>query len=239
MRITVAAVGRAKAGPERALWEDYVKRLTWPVTLKEVEAKGNPPPAERMAREGALLLAALPQGATAVVLDGRGQALSSAALAGRLGKWRESVRELAFLIGGADGHGADVLARAKDTSVAGMVQAGVLYSKAGKVRLLRREELAKDWDPRFDARLTVWECAQQLIRRLNEKGEDGAAVLVKQMGGGRSEDARALAYRLYAICERKKWADEALAYNALVVSWPEIEKKAARMEGEAEQGKLL
>jgi len=112
MRITVAAVGRAKAGPERALWEDYVKRLTWPVTLKEVEAKGNPPPAERMAREGALLLAALPQGATAVVLDGRGQALSSAALAGRLGKWRESVRELAFLIGGADGHGADVLARA-------------------------------------------------------------------------------------------------------------------------------
>jgi putative DNA methylase len=134
---------------------------------------------------------------------------------------------------------ADVLARAKDTSVAGMVQAGVLHSRAGKVRLLRRNEFAKDWDPRTDARLTVWECAQNLIRRLNEKGEDGAAALVKQMGGGRSEDARALAYRLYAICERKKWADEALAYNALVVSWPEIEKKATQMESEEEQGRLL
>lgn len=134
---------------------------------------------------------------------------------------------------------ADVLARAKDTSVAGMVQAGVLHSKAGKVRLLRRDELAEDWDPRVDARLTVWECAQQLIRRLNEKGEEGTAALARQMGGGRSEDARALAYRLYAICERKKWADEALAYNALVVSWPEIEKKAAQIEGQAEQSKLL
>jgi adenine-specific DNA methylase/very-short-patch-repair endonuclease len=143
------------------------------------------------------------------------------------------------------GHGegafgeADVLARAKDTAVETMVRAGILYSRAGKVRLLRRGELEEDWDPRIDARLTVWECTQQLIRRLNETGEAGAARLLKQLGGGRGEDARALAYRLYAICERKKWADEALSYNALVVSWPEIEKKAAGMEGEVEQGRLL
>jgi putative DNA methylase len=134
---------------------------------------------------------------------------------------------------------ADVLARAKDTAVEAMVRAGILHSRAGKVRLLRRGELDEDWDPRVDARLTVWECAQQLIRRLNETGEAGAARLLKQLGGGRGEDARALAYRLYAICERKKWADEALAYNALVVSWPEIEKKAAGMEGQVEQGRLL
>ncbi len=133
---------------------------------------------------------------------------------------------------------ADVLARAKDTAVAGIVQAGILHSRAGKVRLLRREEYPLDWDPRTDARLTVWECTQQLIRRLNDKGEPGAAALMKQLGAGRSEDARALAYRLFAICERKAWADEALAYNGLVVSWPEIEKLAVQRE-EGEQGRLL
>jgi putative DNA methylase len=134
---------------------------------------------------------------------------------------------------------ADVLARAKDTAVEAMVRAGILHSRAGKVRLLRHGELEEDWDPRIDARLTVWECTQQLIRRLNDTGEAGAARLLKQLGGGRGEEARALAYRLYAICERKKWSDEALAYNALAVSWPEIEKKTAGIEGEVEQGRLL
>jgi len=113
MRLTVLAVGRAKAGPEREIWDDYVKRLPWPVALKEVEAKGNLGAAERMAKEGALLLDAVPKGATVVVLDGRGQVLSSAGFAGRLGKWRDDgVKELALLIGGADGHGPEVLARA-------------------------------------------------------------------------------------------------------------------------------
>lgn len=113
MRLTVVAVGRAKAGPARVLWDDYVKRLPWPVTLKEVEAKGNLSAAERMAKEGALLLGNLPAGATVVVLDGRGQALGSAGFAARLGKWRDDgVKELALLIGGADGHGPEVLARA-------------------------------------------------------------------------------------------------------------------------------
>ena len=113
MRLTVLAVGRAKAGPEREIWDDYVKRLPWAMTLKEVEAKGNLGAAERMAKEGALLLDAVPKGATVVGLDGRGQALSSAGFAGRLGKWQDDgVKELALLIGGADGHGPEVLARA-------------------------------------------------------------------------------------------------------------------------------
>jgi putative DNA methylase len=121
---------------------------------------------------------------------------------------------------------ADVLARAKNTSVAGMERAGILVSRAGKVRLLRRDELAEGWDPAADARLTVWEVTQQLIRRLDEQGEASAAELLRRVGG-LGETARELAYRLYAICERKGWAQEALGYNALVVAWPEVARLAS------------
>ena len=135
---------------------------------------------------------------------------------------------------------ADVLARAKNTAVQGLVDAGVVHSHAGKVRLLKRDEYSGDWDPIKDRRLTVWECAQYLIKALNDGGEEAAARLVNRLGGGRSEDARALAYRLYSICERKKWADEALAYNMLVVSWPAIQDKAAQIASQPiEQGKLF
>lgn len=117
---------------------------------------------------------------------------------------------------------ADVLARAKNTSVQGIAEAGVLSSRAGIVRLLKRSEYRDDWDPRTDKRLTVWECTQHLIKRLKDGGVKAATELARILGAGRSEDARALAYRLYSICERKKWAQEALAYNGLVVAWPEI-----------------
>jgi putative DNA methylase len=123
---------------------------------------------------------------------------------------------------------ADVLARAKNTAVKGLEDAGVLYSKAGKVRLLKRSEYPEQWNPSHDHRVTVWECTQYLIRQLDAGGEGAAARLVNQLGS-RSEDARALAYRLYSICERKKWADEALAYNTLVVEWPAIQDKAAQL----------
>ena len=72
----------------------------------------------------------------------------------------------------------------------------------------------------------MWECTQYLIQNLNEKGEIGAAELAARLGSGRSEEARALAYRLYAICDRKGWAKEALYYNSLVIAWPEIIKLA-------------
>jgi len=125
---------------------------------------------------------------------------------------------------------ADVLARAKNTAVQGLVEAGVIHSKANKVRLLKRAEYPEHWDPNSDYRVTVWECTQQLIQRLyaDNGGIEAAARLVNQLGS-RSEDARALAYRLYSICERKKWADEALAYNTLVVEWPAIQEKAAQI----------
>ncbi len=122
---------------------------------------------------------------------------------------------------------ADVMARAKNTAVQGLVEAGVVHAKAGKVRLLKRSEYPEQWDPNSDSRVTVWECTQHLIQRLNTGGEEAAARLINQLGS-RSEEARALAYRLYSICERKKWADEALAYNTLVVEWPAIQEKAAQ-----------
>ncbi len=116
---------------------------------------------------------------------------------------------------------ADTLSKAKNTSVAGMVGAGILASGKGKVRLLRPEELPADWDPARDPRLTVWEMVHHLIRVLESGGEEAAAALVAKLGS-KADVARELAYRLYSVCERKKRAQEALSYNGLVQSWPEV-----------------
>jgi putative DNA methylase len=128
---------------------------------------------------------------------------------------------------------AETLSKAKNTAVAGMEEAGILVSKAGKVRLLRREELAEDWDPLHDPRLTVWEVAQYLIRAL-DRSEDEAANLLNKVGAI-GDVARDLAYRIYSICERKKWPQEALAYNSLVIAWPEITKLASRARSQPRQ----
>ncbi|MGE0441431.1 MAG: DUF1156 domain-containing protein [Gemmatimonadales bacterium] len=134
---------------------------------------------------------------------------------------------------------ADVLARAKVTSVEGLAQAGVVQSKRGKVRLLRPEELPADWDPATDPRLTAWEVVHHLIRVLASGGEGAAAALVAKLRA-KAEIARELAYRLYTICERNKRAAEALAYNGLVQSWPEIVRLARDGGGpRAEQAALF
>jgi putative DNA methylase len=116
---------------------------------------------------------------------------------------------------------AETLSKAKNTSVAGLVEAGIAESKRGKVRLLKPEELPAGWDPATDARLTIWEIVHHLVRALEAGGESAAAALVAKLGS-RAETARELAYRLYTVAERKKRAAEALSYNALVQSWPEI-----------------
>lgn len=116
---------------------------------------------------------------------------------------------------------AETLSKAKNTSVSGMVNAGILASSRGKVRLLKPDELSTDWDPTTDPRITAWEVVHQLIRSLETTGEGAAADLVAKLGS-KAEIARELAYRLYALCERKKRASEALSYNGLVQSWPEI-----------------
>jgi putative DNA methylase len=118
---------------------------------------------------------------------------------------------------------ADVLARAKNTSVQRLVDAGVLRSSRGNVRLLRPSELAADWDPSTDTRLSAWESVHQLIRALESGGEGAAAELVANLGS-KAELARELCYRLYTLCERKKRAPEALSYNGLVQSFPELER---------------
>jgi len=113
MRIVIAAVGKFRREPERELFETYIKRISWPVALKEVEERGALPAPERMAREAGKLLAAVPEAATLVALDETGRALASAAFAARIGRWRDDgVGDLAFVIGGADGLDASVLTRA-------------------------------------------------------------------------------------------------------------------------------
>ncbi len=124
---------------------------------------------------------------------------------------------------------AETLCKAKNTSVSGLQQAGIVKAGAGKVRLLRVDELPDDWDPIADNRFTIWEATHHLIRALKDS-EAAAATLLARIGG-EAETVRELAYRLYNICERRKRAQEAQDYNALVQSWPEI----ARLAREGQQ----
>jgi putative DNA methylase len=125
---------------------------------------------------------------------------------------------------------AETLSKAKNTSVAGMVEAGILRSSHGKVRLLKPSELPADWDPATDRRLTAWEAVHHLVRVLEAGGEPAAAELAGKLGS-QAEPARELAYRLYTVCERKKRAAEALSYNGLVIAWSEAERLLGHKEG--------
>jgi len=116
---------------------------------------------------------------------------------------------------------ADTLARAKGTSVDGVRDAGVIESGAGKVRLLKWSEYPTGWDPKTDDRTPVWEACHQMIRVLNQQSEADAGALLARMPE-QGEQIRQLAYHLYTLCERKKWAEEARAYNELIGSWHAI-----------------
>lgn len=113
---------------------------------------------------------------------------------------------------------ADVLARAKGTSVAGLVEAGVVEAGQGDLRLLKWAELPSDWTPERDSRTPVWEGLHQLIRILNAEGASRAGAMLGRMSD-KSDAIRSLAYRLYTLCERKGWASDARAYNELVTAW--------------------
>ena len=134
---------------------------------------------------------------------------------------------------------AETLSKAKNTSVTGMVEAGIMASKSGTVWLLKPEELSAAWDPTTDPRLTAWEMVHHLVRALVSGGEIAAAELAAQLGA-KAEAARELCYRLYTLSERKKRAAEALSYNSLVQSWPEITRLAREeQKAEAEQTSLF
>ncbi len=122
---------------------------------------------------------------------------------------------------------AETLSKAKVTSVAGMVEAGIVAAGRGKVRLLRPDELPADWNPATDSRLTAWEVVHHLVRASGgaNGSESAAAELVAKLGA-RAEVARELAYRLFALSDRKKRYADAQAYNGLIQSWPEITRLA-------------
>jgi putative DNA methylase len=131
---------------------------------------------------------------------------------------------------------AETLSKAKNTSVNGLEQAGILQARSGKVRLLSRSELPPLWEPIADKRPTTWEAAQYLIRALDKGGEQAAAQLLAQ-AGPLAETAHSLAYRLYVICERKKWGQEAMACNMLVVAWPRLRELVRGKQ--PRQGRLI
>lgn len=132
---------------------------------------------------------------------------------------------------------ADTLARAKGTSVAGVQAAGVVEAGSGRVRLLKWEEYESDWDPTQDDRTPIWEACHYMIRRLNNRGESAAGELLAQMPE-KGESIRQLAYHLYTLCERKKWAEEARAYNQLITSWNAILSASYEAGHKYEQQKL-
>jgi len=133
---------------------------------------------------------------------------------------------------------ADVLARAKATSVGGLVEAHVVESGSGKVRLRRPADYPDKWDPSGDKRLPVWEALHHLVRAFRAEGESGAAKILNAVQH-KTEAIRQLAYRLYTLCERRGWADDARAYNELVSSWASVETEATYVPVSPKQQRLF
>ena len=117
------------------------------------------------------------------------------------------------------------MSKAKNSSVAGLVEAGIVAAARGRVRLLAAPSTAPNWDPAKDTRIPVWEATQRLVHVLLTDGEASAGDLLARLGG-LGDTARDLAYRMYHVAERKGWTDEARAYNALVVAWTDLARGA-------------
>lgn len=122
---------------------------------------------------------------------------------------------------------ANTLATAKNTSIAILASHGILHAQKGKVHLIERSELSEKID---EHETSIWLLCQQLTYRMEKKGVEGCAIAVAEMFGSNAERAKDLAYRLFTIAERKHWAQEAYAYNSLVVAWPEIQSRAAELK---------
>lgn len=131
---------------------------------------------------------------------------------------------------------ADLLSRAKNTSIDALEGRGVFIADKGKARLLQREELPDTWNPAWES--VVWATVQHLARTMDKAGIDGAAGLLSTMLPANAANARALAYRLFNIAERKGWTEEALAYNALVMAWPDIQRRAEELQRDGAEVQL-
>ena len=132
---------------------------------------------------------------------------------------------------------ADVLARSKGTHVDHVRDAGVLQSGEGKVRLLKVAEYPEDWNPETDKNMPVWESLHHIIKALSERGEDASGGLLAKMHD-KAEAIRQLAYRLYTLCERKGWTDDARQYNTIITSWSSVEEASHRVGRVGTQAKL-
>ncbi|MCY3849335.1 MAG: DUF1156 domain-containing protein [Acidimicrobiaceae bacterium] len=126
---------------------------------------------------------------------------------------------------------ADSVARAKNTSLAGIEESGVGEAREGRFRLFERQELDPDWSPVDDSRLTVWEVLQYLVAALDRSESEAAELL--HMLGGNGDRARQLAYLLYQKANDKGWASEAGAYNRLITAWPTLQTTASAPAQEA------
>lgn len=131
---------------------------------------------------------------------------------------------------------ADILARAKGTSVAAVVNCGAAFAKAGVVHLIDRTALSETVNTNENC---IWLLTQQLTNAMAIGGVNACAKIVYSMYSSNAENAKDLAYRLYTVAEQKKWANEAYAYNALVVAWPDIQTKAAEMKAIPDEQLLL
>lgn len=126
---------------------------------------------------------------------------------------------------------ADNLARARGISVESVKHAGIIESSANQVRILKRDELDPDWDPKSDKHLTIWECCQHLVKEYEENGERAAAMLIKKMGFDRAETVKDLAYYLYDVCSNKRQeAREATSYNGLIAVWSDLSRLASTIQ---------
>jgi putative DNA methylase len=125
---------------------------------------------------------------------------------------------------------ADTLSKAKNTAVAGLERAGVLVSRAGKVRLLSVTDLSGDYDPERDERVSEWEIVLHLAKQLREQGSDEAARFMAAARPVVDLDAvRELAYLLFSIAEKKGWADTALLFNGLGTSWSDLAEASRKV----------
>jgi putative DNA methylase len=135
---------------------------------------------------------------------------------------------------------ADVLARAKNTSIEGLRDKGILYAEKGVVRLLTREEIAKSPTPRawsIHDEKTIWLLTQKVTHAFEQDGEVGAAKIVADIYAPIREAIKSFAYRLFQIAERKNWQSEALVYNSLIIAWPNVQSKVAELNGREAGGK--
>ena len=135
---------------------------------------------------------------------------------------------------------AQTLCQARSLAVEAVKHAGIIESAAGKVRLLKRNELEEDWNPKTDSHLTIWECLQHLVHALDE-GEDNAARILKKIGPGHAGAVKDLAYYLYDLAgSKRRDAQEATAYNALIAIWPDLTTRAITVgDGAERQGILI